>query len=298
MADASMHGSLQAPSNEGMISARTACTNNVRVEFLRCRAQTTVRWRVARPEFSLMWVRDNGHNARITLANGASNRIAPGRANFWFFPEGVDAQGELTGKGAYDCAGVFIEPSFLSVSAKQALAEPMTGFSHAGLGRAFDELVDELAEPDEVLPLFTDGWAMQALAYVARASRTPEPARVSARSGLAPWQLRRAKEIFRTDLSDNLSLRHVAEACRLSVSHFARAFKVSTGAPPHQWLLTARVDMAKELLAQSPMPLVEVAGTCGFADQSHFSRVFARIVGTSPGAWRREHRAWPLPRAA
>jgi AraC-like DNA-binding protein len=298
MVDISIQGSLQALSNEGMISSRIACTNNVRVEFLRCRPETTVRWSVARPEFSLMWVRDNDHNARITLVGGESNSIAPGQAHFWFFPEGVDAQGELTGKGAYDCAGVFIDPSFLSSSAKRALAEPMTGFSHAGLGRAFDELADELAEPDEVLPLFTDGWAMQALAYVARASRTPEPTRVAARSGLAPWQLRRAKEIFRTDLSDNLTLQHVAEACRLSVSHFARAFKVSTGVPPHQWLMTARVEMARELLTRSPMPLVEVAGTCGFADQSHFSRVFARIVGTSPGAWRREHRSWLSPSAA
>ncbi|HET6196074.1 MAG TPA: AraC family transcriptional regulator, partial [Acetobacteraceae bacterium] len=155
---------------------------------------------------------------------------------------------------------------------------------------AFDQLGQELAEPEALLPLFTEGWAMQALAYVARASRSADVMRAPTHSGLASWQLRRAQEMFRADLSTNPSLQRVAEACKLSVSHFSRAFKVSTGVPPHQWLLTARIERARNLLADSATPLVEVADMCGFADQSHFSRIFARTMGTSPGAWRREHR--------
>jgi AraC-like DNA-binding protein len=281
--------SIRALSTEALISSRIASTEHVRVEFLRCGSATTLEWSVARPEVSLMWVRDKGSNARFTLAGRESDSIAPGRANFWFFPEGVDAHGELTGKGAYDCAGVFVDPSFLPSAVKDSLAEPIAGFSHDALGRAFDELVGELTEPGEVLPLFTDGWAMQALAYVARA-KTMQPARAITSSGLAPWQLRRAQEMFRADLSENRSLNSVAQACKLSVSHFARAFKASTGVPPHQWVMAARIDMARGLLTNSATPLVEIAGTCGFADQSHFSRVFARMMGTSPGAWRREYR--------
>lgn len=285
-----IQGSIRPLASDEMISSRIAHSEHVRVEFLRCRTEATVQWSVTRPEVSLMWVRDKGSDARMTMAGRRSDTIAPGRANFWFFPEGVDAEGELTGKGAYDCAGVFIDPSFLSSSVKQALAEPISGFSHDALGRQFDGLMEELAEPDEVLPLFTEGWAMQALAYVARAAKTPAPSRAMSRGGLAPWQLRRAREMFRADLSGNLSLREVADACKLSISHFARAFKASTGVPPHQWLMNERVEMARDLLERSSTPLVEVAGVCGFADQSHFSRVFARVAGTSPGAWRREHR--------
>jgi transcriptional regulator GlxA family with amidase domain len=55
--------------------------------------------------------------------------------------------------------------------------------------------------------------------------------------------------------------------------------------------MATRIDMARSLLTNPATPLVEIAGICGFADQSHFSRVFARTMGTSPGAWRREHRA-------
>ena len=282
--------SIRALSADALISSRIASTDHVRVEFLRCGSDATLEWSVPRPEVSLMWVRDKGSNARITLAGRQPDIIAPGRANFWFFPEGIDAQGELTGKGAYDCAGVFVDPQFLPSTVKESLAEPIVGFSHDALGRAFDELAGELTEPDDVLPMFTEGWAMQALAYVARAAKSKQPGRTTVGSGLAPWQLRRAQEMFRADLSENLSLTSVAHACKLSVSHFARAFKASTGIPPHQWVMTARIDMARNMLTNGSTPLVEVAGICGFADQSHFSRVFARMMGTSPGAWRREYR--------
>ena len=282
--------SIRALSTEALISSRIARTDHVRLEFLRCGCATTLEWSVARPEVSLMWVCDKGSNARFTLAGRQSDGITPGRANFWFFPEGSDAHGELTGKGAYDCAGVFVDPSFLPSTVKDSLGQPIAGFSHDALGRAFDALAGELAEPDGVLPLFTEGWAMQALAYVARASKTAQPSSTLTSSGLAPWQLRRAQEMFRSDLSANLSLNNVAQACKLSVSHFARAFKASTSIPPHQWVMAARIEMARGLLTSSATPLVEVAGMCGFADQSHFSRVFARMMGTSPGAWRREYR--------
>ena len=283
--------SIQATSTEALISSRIARTDHVRVEFLRCGSATTLQWSVARPEVSLMWVRDKGSNAMFTLAGRQSDSMTPGRANFWFFPEGSDAHGELTGKGAYDCAGVFVDPSFLPSTVRDSLAKPIAGFSHDALGRAFDTLAGELTEPDEVLPLFTDGWAMQALAYVARASKTTQVSRTDTSGGLAPWQLRRAQEMLGSDLAENPSLNSVAHACKLSVSHFARAFKGSTGTPPHRWVMATRIEMARGLLANSATPLVEIAGMCGFADQSHFSRVFTRMVGTSPGAWRREHRA-------
>jgi len=284
------HTSIRALSSQALISSRVTSTDHVRVELLRCSSPTTLEWSVAQPEVSLMWVRDKGSDARFTWAGRQSDSTTLGRANLWFFPAGSDAHGELTGEGAYDCAGVFVDPSFLPSTVKDSLAKPIAGFSHDALGRAFDTLAGELTEPDEILPLFTEGWALQALAYVARAARTIQPSGIGTSSGLAPWQLRRAQEMFSSDLSDKLSLSSVAQACRLSVSHFARAFKGSTGLPPHQWLIATRIEMARGLLTSSEMPLVEIAGMCGFADQSHFSRIFARTMGTSPGAWRREYR--------
>jgi len=83
-------------------------------------------------------------------------------------------------------------------------------------------------------------------------------------------------------------LRQTAAEFDLSVSHFTRAFRASTGRPPHQWLLRQRVKEAKQLLKVRDLTLSEVAISVGFANQSHFARVFSEVVVVNPGAWRRE----------
>ncbi len=105
--------------------------------------------------------------------------------------------------------------------------------------------------------------------------------------GLAPWQERRALEMLDAQIDGNLSLTKLALSCDLSVSHFSRAFRRTTGLAPHQWLLQRRIELAKSLMLRSNDPLSEIALICGFADQSHFTRVFSGLVGLSPGAWRR-----------
>ena len=84
-----------------------------------------------------------------------------------------------------------------------------------------------------------------------------------------------------------MPLKDVARECRLSVSHFSRAFRRSMGVAPHYWLLTRRIEVAKEKLRDRRMSLSDVALVSGFADQSHLTRVFTSMVGVSPGAWRR-----------
>jgi AraC family transcriptional regulator len=269
------------------VKSRETSTGNVRIAFLRCRAQTTVKWNVMRPEVSLIWARASVSESRVTLAGERVDEIRHGRANLWFLPEGVDAQGELTGAGAYDCAAVFVDPRFLPESARQSLTNPIIGFSHDALGRAFAELGGALATGDDMLPIFAEGWTKQALAHVARASQKSS-AELTRRGRLAPWQLLRAKKMLGEDLSEHIPLVDVAQACRLSVGYFTHAFKISTCQTPHQWLTSLRIKTARGLLVNSHTPLVHIAGMCGFADQSHFTRVFTRTVGSSPGAWRRE----------
>lgn len=95
------------------------------------------------------------------------------------------------------------------------------------------------------------------------------------------------KELLRANLKEELPLNRLATECDLSVRHFARAFRQSTGAPPHRWLLKHRIDCARELLSNRALSLTDVALVCGFADQSHFTRVLTAMVGVSPGVWRR-----------
>lgn len=105
--------------------------------------------------------------------------------------------------------------------------------------------------------------------------------------GLSARNERRAKEIIDANLHGDLSLAELAFQCGLSPRHFGRAFKQSVGVSPHHWLVLRRCERAQDLLRNSTLQIADVALACGFADQSHFTRTFARIVGTSPGAWRR-----------
>jgi AraC family transcriptional regulator len=105
--------------------------------------------------------------------------------------------------------------------------------------------------------------------------------------GLAPWQERRAKEMLISNLAGGIGLEALAAECRLSRSHFARAFKTSTGITPLRWLAAQRIDRAKILLRTTDFPLEQIAGSCGFSDASHLARVFRHTTGLQPGAWRR-----------
>lgn len=107
---------------------------------------------------------------------------------------------------------------------------------------------------------------------------------------LAPWQERRSKEMLLAHIDGRIGLDELARVCGLSRSHFARAFRTTTGMTPMQWLLDRRIDRAKDLLLNSSLPIDEVAHHCGFADQSHFTRAFVRVIGGTPGAWRRAYR--------
>jgi AraC family transcriptional regulator len=107
---------------------------------------------------------------------------------------------------------------------------------------------------------------------------------------LAPWQTRRAKEFLNANLYKDISLSSVAAECNLSVSHFAHAFRRTVGRPPHRWLMERRIDAVKNLLLTSRLTLAEVASQCGFADQSALSRSFKRVLGDSPGEWRRSRK--------
>jgi AraC-like DNA-binding protein len=148
-------------------------------------------------------------------------------------------------------------------------------------------LLDAFAHPEQVSRIFVDHVALAVAAHVARAYGGMTPVARPVRGGLAPWQERRALEILASRLGHDVSLQDVAAECSLSVSHFSRAFRRSTGLAPHAWLLRRRVEAAKAMLRKGSPSLSDVALACGFADQSHFTRVFSRHVGVTPGAWRR-----------
>ena len=146
------------------------------------------------------------------------------------------------------------------------------------------------ARPEETPELFVDHVALALSIHVAGrygdASALP---RMWA-GGLAPWQERRAKDLLDANIGGGITLNDLARACELSIRHFTRAFRQSTGMAPYQWLQHRRTEKAKQLLEKSSASLSAIALDCGFADQSHLTRAFSRVVGVPPGTWRRAQR--------
>lgn len=152
-------------------------------------------------------------------------------------------------------------------------------------------MVAAAERPDQTSQLFIDHMVLALHAHFARSYGGMRDAERRRSGGLAPWQERRAKELIAASLSKELSLVEIASECDLSMAHFSRAFKASAGMTPHGWLQACRIEHAKEIMLQPHLALAEIAVSCGFADQSHFTRIFTRIEGDTPGVWRRYRRA-------
>ncbi len=105
-------------------------------------------------------------------------------------------------------------------------------------------------------------------------------------AGLAPAVCRRVQAHIDERLASPVTLTELAALARVSVRHFSRAYRVSTGYSPHQYLLRQRVERAKALLAGGAMPLCDIAQVVGFADQSQFTRTFKQHANTTPAAYR------------
>jgi AraC-like DNA-binding protein len=132
-----------------------------------------------------------------------------------------------------------------------------------------------------------EGDRRSAQARVARAMASPK---AIPRGGLAPWQVRRVTEYIEANLASTIRLEDLARIARLSHSHFCRAFKESLGHPAHAYVMRRRVRRAQGLMLNTAESLSQIAAQCGMADQAHFCKLFRRLVGESPNAWRRAHR--------
>jgi AraC family transcriptional regulator len=151
-------------------------------------------------------------------------------------------------------------------------------------------LLDSVERANERSTLFIDHIALTFCAHVMRAyGKVAVPDDVTS-GGLSPWQLRQVLDFIAAHLNDDPSIADLARESGLSSGYFSRAFRQTTGITPHQWLMRRRVERARQLLLGNGLGLADIALVCGFVDQSHFTRVFAKLEGDSPGRWRQRHR--------
>jgi AraC family transcriptional regulator len=103
---------------------------------------------------------------------------------------------------------------------------------------------------------------------------------------LSARSLARVVEYIDSQLEEPLTLQQIAQVAEISPSYFLSLFKRSTGLAPHQFLIAKRLERARALLTQTTIPIADVAGRTGFADQSHLTRLMRRHTGLTPGMLR------------
>jgi AraC-like DNA-binding protein len=151
-------------------------------------------------------------------------------------------------------------------------------------------LLPMLDSGETVDSMLVDEISLAFMTHLLRTYGTDHVARSLLIGGLAPWQEKRAKEALAASRDSGISIADVAKLCGLSVAYFTRAFKQTTGRPPHRWVIEQRCEEAKRLLALSDLTLQQIALKCGFSNQPHFTRTFTRLEGDSPKSWRRLRR--------
>jgi AraC family transcriptional regulator len=109
------------------------------------------------------------------------------------------------------------------------------------------------------------------------------------RSGLAPKHIRAVSAFIDAHLHTKIKVEDLSRLTGQSISHFSRTFRQSFGDPPHKYVVRRRVERGQTLMLSTEYSLARIADECGFADQSHLTRVFRAIVGENPYAWRRAH---------
>ena len=106
-----------------------------------------------------------------------------------------------------------------------------------------------------------------------------------------PWYvLRRVSEYIVRNLEEPLTLGALASTAALSVTHFSRCFRNSTGMTPHVYVMHQRLCEAEFLLATSDLRLADIALRTSFSDQSHFTRRFQQRAGLTPSVFRSLYR--------
>ena len=96
--------------------------------------------------------------------------------------------------------------------------------------------------------------------------------------------IQRVRSYIEENYAENISLEQLAAIAHLSPFHLLRSFRDQMGLPPHTYQIQIRIMHAKHML-RIGLPCIETAMAVGFADQSHFTKHFKRIVGVPPGLY-------------
>lgn len=107
------------------------------------------------------------------------------------------------------------------------------------------------------------------------------------KGGLSTRKLRLAIDYIQANLDQKLSLRIIAQELHMSQFYFSELFKQSMGIPPYKYVLQQRVERSRQLLKNHELPITDIAYQCGFANQTHLTKHFRKVIGMTPKKYRK-----------
>jgi len=217
------------------------------------------------------------------LAVGSVVVMPAGSASLWHW------------RGSKDSLHIYLEPSVIArvattsfeLDSARLVVPPVDALMIPGLRAAMLAVNAELTAGGIGGPLLVESLANVLAIHLIRHFLGPR--RLIGRSdGVLPRRkFHSVVEYIMENLEGNLTLEQMASVVHISPYHFARQFKATTGLPPHQYVITRRVERAQQLLRPcGDLSLGEIALRVGFSDQSQFCFHFKRAVGVTPGQFR------------
>jgi AraC family transcriptional regulator len=149
------------------------------------------------------------------------------------------------------------------------------------------KLKAEMGNSDPGSRQYAEALSLVLMHELVRLERTASAAVKPLRGGLPAWRQKRLMEFIEEHLAAEISLTALAEIADLSLFHFARAFTLSFGVPPHQYHMGRRMDRARSLLQKPALSVTEIGIQIGFRETSSFTRAFRRFTGLTPTEYRR-----------
>jgi AraC family transcriptional regulator len=225
---------------------------------------------------------------------GVKRNVPPCAGSISLMPAGTPAR--VRSSGCKDELHIFLEPGLVGrvaadefgLDPARLTVPPLDGLDLPQLRAAMGAVDAELTASGTGGPLAAESLANVLAVHLLRHILTPrQPAH--RRDGTLPRaRLRAVVEYIEEHLDGSPTLEQLAAVARLSPNYFVSQFKRATGLPPHQYVIARRVERAKQLLqTRSDFSLAEIAARAGFCDQSQFSHHFKRLIGVTPGKFRR-----------
>jgi AraC family transcriptional regulator len=230
--------------------------------------------------------------------DGRTKRETTGKGDIAFLPADAPTRLRLAKDDPHQLLSysyLVLEPDYL---AELALSN--------GIGRPLD-FIPRFATPDPLLHeiaaaltsapqikdpaanLFTETLVNAACARILRAyAKVRYP--LSGSPGLTDDRLCAAIDYIHEHIGESLELGSISRTAGLSEFHFARSFKAATGTTPFQFVTRARMELAKQLLYKTRLPIFEIAKRVGYQKPSHFSARFRAVLGCGPDAYRKSSR--------